>query len=201
MFKLCFLCFAFLFMSVAGPEFLLPVKSSNRKTLGELRLTDIGNFGLLRKARPGVPPHFHTGIDIRRPSKNYKDEPVFPLMEGVVISKRTDGPYAQLILEHKTGNKKIWTVYEHIAGVLVNLNERVQPATPIARFMNENELNKYGQQFDHLHFEILKIEPKKIKPVSTTPFRMFSSYTLVCFKREDLEKYFYDPIEFMRSAF
>lgn len=199
MLKLSVLLCTLLFISPAFPEYYLPINSPNRQSLAGLRLTDIGPFGLMRKARPGVPAHYHTGIDIRRPSKNYTDEPVFPLMEGVVISKREDGPYAQLILEHEVKGKKLWTVYEHIAGIMVGLGDPVKPKFPMARFMNKTELNKYGWQFDHFHFEILKVPPLKQPPTKTNPQRCFSSFTLVCFKKEDLEKYFHDPRGFLRE--
>jgi len=79
---------------------LLPVDYGDRKDISRVQLTEIGEFGLMRKARVGIPAHFHTGIDIKRPGNNYHDEPIFPIAPGRVISKRTDGPYAQLIIEH-----------------------------------------------------------------------------------------------------
>src|SRR5512133_602835 len=96
----------------AKSSYSLPVHTTNRKSISTLTLSEIGDFGLVRKARPGVPAHYHTGIDIKRPVYNYQDEPIFPISEGIVISIRQDGPYAQLIIEHK--NPACWTVYEHI---------------------------------------------------------------------------------------
>lgn len=183
----------------AEPVFYLPVKLANRKSTEALQLTGIGEFGLIRKERPGIPAHYHTGIDIKRPNNNYEDEPIFPVTDGVVISKRVDGAYAQLIIEHKLNAKKFWTVYEHIAGIRVNVGEPVTPASPIARFMNRYELNKHGWQFDHFHFEVLKIAPAKIKPNDARPDRYFSSYTLVSYTKEDLKKYFHHPIEFFKE--
>lgn len=81
-------------------EVHLPINVSNRISLGELSLTEIGAFGLRRKARPNVKSHLHTGIDIKRPDNNYMNNPIFPIAPGVVISKRDDGPFAQLIVEH-----------------------------------------------------------------------------------------------------
>ena len=126
----------------AESSIYLPINSPDRKSLETLTLTAIGEFGLIRKARPAISAHYHTGIDIKRPSKNYKDEPIFSVTDGTVISIRNDGPYAQLIIEHETDNERFWTVYEHIAGILVNLNDRVTPRSPIARFMNKQELDK-----------------------------------------------------------
>jgi len=200
MIKTGFLLLAILFSFNAGIDYNLPVYTANRQSLYTIELTGIGEFGLLRKARPGIPAHYHTGIDIKRPSQNYSDEPIFPMAEGVVISKREDGPYAQLIIEHNS-DKRIWTVYEHIAGIKVDLYESVGPQTPIARFMNRNELNRYGWQFDHFHFEILKSPPVKLKQNTKNPERQFASYTLVCYTAEDLNKHFYNPLNFFEEQF
>jgi len=195
MLKTVLLTFSILLSSVVDISYKLPINTINRNRIGTLRLTEIGDFGLVRKERPGVPEHFHTGIDIKRPSENYHDEPIFPVSEGIIISMRQDGPFVQLIIEH-SGDNKIWTVYEHIAGIEVNLFQRVSPDEPIARFMNKNELDRYGWQFDHFHFELIKVQPVKLIPENSTPQRLFSSYTLMCHSQEDLSKYFYNPIEF-----
>lgn len=190
--------FIVIFFSVnLTPPFFIPINSGNRKDISQIQLTEIGKFGLVRKERKTVPSHLHTGIDFKRPGKNYDDEPVFVIATGKIISKRTDGPYAQLIVEHCIEKKVFWTLYEHIAGITVDLNEKVTPDKPIARFMNKNELNKYGWQFDHFHLEILKIKPLSIKPNKLNRERLFYSYTLVCYKPSDLEKYYYNPIAFL----
>lgn len=175
----------------------VPVQTEDRKSISTLRLTKIGEFGLMRKSRPNVPAHFHTGIDINRPSGNYVNEPVFPMSEGIVISKRQDGPYAQLIIEHE--DPLCWTVYEHIAGIKVDLNDKVSPDKPIARFMNKSELDRYGWQFDHFHFEILKMKPLRMKADAGNPDRRYSSYSLICYTREELNNYFYSPADFLTA--
>jgi hypothetical protein len=194
------LLFIFTFLIISPEEkVLLPVKYSDRQDISQIRLTDIGKFGLLRKARKTVPAHLHTGIDIKRPGKNYDNEPVFPIAKGRVISKRTDGAYAQLIIEHEFNNKKIWSLYEHIAGIKVQVNDITDPEKPIARFMNKEELNTFGWQFDHFHLEILKVKPISLTPSKIHPERFYSAFSLVCFQKEDLLKYYYDPIEFIGS--
>jgi len=178
----------------------LPINTVDRRSTSTLLLTNIGEFGLPRKERPGVPAHYHTGIDIKRPTENYHDEPIFSIFEGIVVSMRHDGPYAQIIIEHGSFHK-FWTVYEHIAGIRVNLYEQVKPTMPIARFMSKNELNKYGWQFDHFHFEILKTNPIKLKQDPSNPDRRFSSYSLLCFTRDELYRHFYNPVEFFKEQF
>ena len=199
MLKINLFIIIFLFSTNSGLNYYLPINTVNRKSINGLTLTDIGEFGLLRKERPGIPAHYHTGIDIKRPTKNYQNELIFPLAAGIVISKREEGPYSQLIIEHEDNNDVLWTVYEHIAGIKVNLYEHVQPNSAIARFMNIDELNKYGWQFDHFHFEILKVPPFKLKTNNLNPDRHFSSYTLLCYTMKDLNKYFYNPLEFISA--
>ncbi len=177
----------------------MPVQTKDRLSTDELELTAIGRFGLVRKARKTVPSHYHTGIDIKRPRPNYVDEPIYPIARGTVISKRDDGPYAQLIIEHEIRGIRFWTLYEHLAGITVNVNSSVSPETPIGRFMNRKELNRYGWQFDHVHFEVLRVRPMPLRPVPSTPERFYSSYSLTCFSKAVLEKYFYDPVDFLRG--
>ncbi len=177
----------------------LPVDVADRRDVSKVRLTEIGQFGLKRKARSGIPAHYHTGIDIKRPGNNYDREPIFPIAEGRVISRRTDGPYANVIMEHTIDDAKVWTLYEHVAGISVNAGDRVGPSTPIARFMNKDELNLYGWQFDHFHLEIIKIKPAKMQPTAKNPERFFNAHTLVCYTSDDLKKYYFDPIKFFES--
>lgn len=188
---------SFIFFLFNSPDFSTPIQLSNRKDFSNIRLTDIGDFGIERKARPNIPAHLHTGIDIKRPNNNYDDNPIFPIANGIVISKRTDGPYAQLIIEHKQNRMIFCTVYEHIAEIRVDLNEKVTSDMPIARFFSQQELDKYGWQFDHFHFEILRKYPLKISPTLELPERHFKSYTLTCYTEDKLLSHFYDPISFL----
>jgi len=165
-------------------DICLPIYLSSN-SIYDIQLTDIGKFGLWRKDRSNVPGHYHTGIDIKRPNNNYDDEPIFSVANGTIISKRDDGPYAQLIIEHNNNGKKFWTVYEHIAGISVSLNDSVDTIIPIGRFMSIEELNKYGWQFNHFHFEVLKIKPYRLKLDSELPERFFSSFSLICFTKKN----------------
>jgi hypothetical protein len=195
-----YICLFFLFTSLLSNRVYIPINSANRKELKNIELTKIGQFGLLRKARPGIPAHFHTGIDIKRPGSNYESEPIYPVADGIVISKRTDGPYANLIIEHEIQGRKFWTLYEHVASIEVNINDKVNSQFPVARYMNKRELCRYGWQFDHFHLEILKVKPKALKPTRNNPERFFDSYSLVCYSREDLNKYYYNPLEFLQTS-
>ncbi|MBN4049616.1 hypothetical protein JYT36_00140, partial [Bacteroidales bacterium AH-315-N07] len=96
-------------------------------------------------------------------------------------------------------NINVWTVYEHISGIIISVGDTVDPFNPIAQFMNRDELDKYGWQFDHVHFEILKQEPRPLKVNNKTPFRFYGSYNLECYSKSDLDKLYYDPIEFLKN--
>jgi len=180
-------------------QVLVPIDVTDRSSLDELELTTIGAFGIMRKARPTVPTHYHTGIDIKRPGTNYKNSLIYPIAEGIVISSRDDGPYAQLIIEHEGDTFQYWSVYEHIAGIKIDVDQRVTIKDPIARFMNRVELEHHGWQFDHFHLEVLKIMPIRLKGASSLPQRRFKSYTLACTTEQELKSHFFDPLQFIES--
>jgi murein DD-endopeptidase MepM/ murein hydrolase activator NlpD len=188
---------------VIGEEdhtWLLPVGSDDRRDWASVRITRIGMFALERRPRPGIPAHLHTGIDIKRPKANHTDEPIFAASGGKVISLRDDGPFAQLIIAHRMADGgSVWTVYEHIAGIRVAVGEVISPAAPIARFMNKQELDRFGWQFDHVHFEVLKHRPRALMPSADTPYRFFATYSLACHTLHDLQRYYHDPIEFLEK--
>jgi hypothetical protein len=187
-----------LFIGDHNSQILIPLNVNDRKDFSKIHLTQIGEYGLIRNARSKIPAHLHTGIDIKRPDANYNNEPIYPLTSGKVISIRRDGPYAQIILEHHFKNATFWTLYEHVSGIMIRLNENVNPMNPIARYMNKKELDKYGWQFDHFHLEILKQQPTMINPDKEHPERFFGSYSLICFQKKDLERYYYNPLEFIK---
>ncbi len=182
-------------------DWFLPIMAGDRQSWESVRLTRIGCFGLYRKPRPHVPAHLHTGIDIMRPSHNYRNEPVLAAAPGKVVSVRDDGPFAQIIIEHQIEDEKcVWTVYEHISGITVSIGDKVFPDTVVARFMNKNELDQYGWQFDHLHFEVLKQRPRPLQPDKSKPFRLYATYSLECYTESDLRRYYYNPIEFFEAG-
>ncbi len=193
-----FLIMLFLPISV-HMQFFLPIYLPDRRDISKIHLTENGHFGIKRKARISIPEHYHTGIDIKRPNDNYESEPIYPIATGRVISKRTDGPYANVLIEHEINGNTVWTLYEHISGITVHAMDSVNSHTPIARFMNKDELNRFGWQFDHFHLEILKVKPKEAKPTREHPERYFNSYTLICYSIYELHKYYFNPIEFLTT--
>ena len=190
--------FLLLLFSPVGSSILLPIDVPDRTDSRYIQLTEIGEFGIPRKERPTVPAHLHTGIDIRRPTNNYIDEPIYAIAEGVVISIRRDGPFAQIIIEHRVNGQFFWSLYEHIAGIKVSIHDEVSTSKEIARFFSREELDRYGWQFDHFHFEVLKREPIRLAEDTNHPERYFASYTLQCKTQSDLDRYYYAPVGFFR---
>jgi len=165
-----------------------------------LVLTDIGRFGLQRKQRPGISAHLHTGLDLCRPGRDFNNEPVLAVSAGTVISKREDGPFACLILEHDQSGVRFWSVYEHLAGITVHTGEKLKEGQVLGRLMNNAELNRYGWQFNHLHFELIKAQPVKLPLNERNPERRFTSFTLSCYSEKDLSRWFYDPKEILENS-
>jgi hypothetical protein len=186
-----------LYLPVISQLCLVPISVPNRSLTDYLQLTPIGAFAAHRPERSGIPAHLHTGIDIKRPTLNYLNEPIYPIASGLVISVRHDGPFAQVIIKHEfpeTGHT--WSVYEHIAGISCSPGDSVNPLISIARFMNRPELEQYGYQFDHLHLEILKQPPKPVLPSPELPDRFFCTYNLICYTEKDLLFYYINPLQF-----
>ena len=63
--------------------------------------------------------------------------------------------------------------------------------------MNTIELNKYGWQFDHVHFEVMKIKPLPRKPDRKRPSMYYGTYCLVCYNRNQLDEKYYNPQEYL----
>ena len=191
-----FLAVVFVWVApVSGLQLHLPIGVACRTNAHNIYLTKIGAFGLIRKARPSVPAHYHTGIDLKRPTSNYTNEPVYASAKGKVISMRNEGPFSQIIIEHLIKTRDtVWTVYEHISVGNCHVGNAVAENTVIARFFNKAELDRYGWQFDHVHFEILKVRPLKIKPSKSQPECFYKTYAITCFTLDKLNSRMINPL-------
>jgi murein DD-endopeptidase MepM/ murein hydrolase activator NlpD len=178
----------------------LPIACSDRQSWQDIRLTAIGEFGVRRKKRKTAPAHLHTGVDLKRPdSTDYRSAPILAAAAGVVVSARDEGPYSQVIIEHRDGGQQVWTAYEHVAGIRVSPGDSVTPGTAIARFMTRKELNRHGWQFDHVHFEVLKQPPPSVQPTAAQPGCRYRTYNLACRTAADLNFYYHSPREFLAA--
>jgi len=180
-------------------QWYIPANYTNTDKPEEIKLTQIGGFGLLRKARPNVPAHYHTGIDIRRPGTNYFNEPVFPARDGEVVSIIDDGPYSQVVMKHVYENSIYWTVYEHIRVNVKEIGKKLTVHDTIGFFFNRSELDKYGWQFDHFHFEIIRVEPVVFIPNKKYPLRHYRTYAITCYTKEELNTRLESPLQFLKG--
>jgi hypothetical protein len=179
----------------------LPLDFPNRTAVDNVKLTTIGKFGRLRTARPTVPSHYHTGADIRRPDSNYAFTPVHPAHEGTIISVLDKGPFSQIIIEHSTDGDTVWTAYEHIHVLKFRAGTPVSPFDTIARLFDKTELSKYGWQFDHLHFEVIKKRPPRLAASKTAPDHRYTTFAITCYTEQSLHERLCDPLEFMKEKF
>jgi hypothetical protein len=182
-------------------QWRVPANYQKIDNIDQIKLSPIGQFGLQREARPGVPAHYHTGIDILRPNSNYHNEPVFPTNNGTIVSIIDDGPYSQIVIEHVFENHKFWSVYEHIKVVVTEINREVSWNDTIGFFFNKEELHRYGWQFNHVHFEINKIEPLKATPTEKKPVRYYKTYAIVCYTKDELNARLENPLTLLDRYF
>jgi murein DD-endopeptidase MepM/ murein hydrolase activator NlpD len=182
------------FSLTSSAQWLLPLNYTDRSEVSSAKITTIGTFGAIRKARVSIPAHYHTGVDLVRPDTTYRNNPVFPASAGKVISILDNGPYSQVIVRHERCN--IWTVYEHIH-VYIKDTVEVSPFDTIGFLFNSEELKKYGTQFNHLHFEIMKVDPPRIAPLPQFPLRVFKTYSILCISQADLYSKMEDPLRFI----
>lgn len=163
----------------------------------KLSLTAIGEFGLWRKDRPGIPGHFHSGLDLARPVPDQQEVLIHPVASGTLISIRQKGPWSQVIIEHGKGRSVWWSVYEHFIPDNAKPGDTVHPDRPIGRLMRIPELNQYGWQFNHLHLELMKSAPKPLKPTTHEPGRRYITHGLSCFTMEQLRSAYWNPADWL----
>jgi hypothetical protein len=85
------------------------------------------------------------------------------------VSIIDDGPYSQVVMKHVYENSIYWTVYEHIRVKVKEIGKKLTVHDTIGFFFNRSELDKYGWQFDHFHFEIIRVEPVVFIPNKKIP--------------------------------
>ena len=112
---------------------------------------------------------------------------------GKVVSIYAQEPHRAIMIEHFLPEKKVYTVYAHITNIQVEIGDKVDINSYIANLMNAEQLDRYGWEFNHLHFEILKTtrlgEDGKLL-----------SYSTRCKTKKEIYRRYYDPILFFRHA-
>lgn len=165
----------------------LPLRTDSRKDLKSVFWEHDAHF--LAKRKGG---HFHTGIDIMNP-KGGLCEKIFAASRGEVVSIYTIEPNRGVMIKHILPSREtVYSVYVHVTNVQVKIGDIVTSDTVIATLMDKQQLNNFGWEYNHLHFEILK------KP-RTCEIGKILSYSTKCRTIKEVEKHFYNPIDFLQS--
>ena len=161
------------------------IESYIAKNFKNIKITPNGAF-LARRYK-----HLHTGIDMFNMGPGEK---VYAAAAGQVVSIYAREPHRAVMIQHQLkSGKTIYTVYVHITNVKVEIGDWVSTDTVIACLMNKKQLLKYGDDFNHLHFEVLKY------PRENESGKIFS-YSTRCRTKQEVEKYFLNPINFLEKV-
>lgn len=178
-------------------KWFLPVGTEPLRDWKSVGITPNGMFGVWRDLDSSTVRHFHAGVDIMRVKNDYDFEPVRSAWTGKVVSVDPVLPFSTVLIEHvMESGVKIWTVYKHISGISVLPGDIVVSHHRIARFMNRKELGIHGRKFDHLHFEILKKKPRRIRQPGN-PHLRYMPYSVECDTKSKLMRYYHDPMKFI----
>jgi murein DD-endopeptidase MepM/ murein hydrolase activator NlpD len=167
----------------AEQEFFSPFDETDRKSFEAIQNRLVGSYGEYRKSyKPG---HLHAGVDLQGAFK----ETVYAIADGRVNRIYHEFPHRSVVVEHALPDgKNLYSIYTHVQEIKVNVGDRVDGRTPLARLFDEAELKRadFGTP-NHLHFEI-RISMADDGRAS------YASMT-----REELDKYCTDPMEFFRA--
>lgn len=119
---------------------------------------------------------------------------VFAAATGKVVSIYAAEPNRAIMIQHllPTGTA-IYSVYVHVTNIKVSKGDIVRNTTHIADLMTKTQLDIYGWEFNHLHFEILK------KPRVHQVNGNYLSYSTKCKTKEDVRKNFQNPTLFLEN--
>lgn len=173
----------------------LPLKTVDRQDWSTVRLEPDAHFKSLRAPFGPVKLHYHTGIDLQNGSVIEPGEPVYAIAAGKVIAIEDPPPQRKIVIEHVLPDEnRIWSVYYHIIGEQVQVGDRVDTETIIARIMNASELDTYGWEYNHVHLEIMK---KLSPPVS----EYYERKTFTCYSAAEVDAYFSDAEVWLKNHF
>lgn len=173
----------------------LPLNTTDRQDWSTIFLEPDAHFKALRAPFDLVKLHYHTGIDLLNKTIESFGEPVYAIAAGKVIAIKDPPPQRRITIEHLLPNgEKVWSVYIHIIDEKVKIGDIVDSETVIARLMNATELEYYGWDYNHVHLEIMKVLPPYVS-------EFYQRKTFSCYTLEEVNKYFYDPKEYLKNHF
>lgn len=173
----------------------LPLNTIDRQSWSTVILEPDAHFKALRAPFGPVKLHYHTGIDLQNGNIGSPGEPVYAIAIGKVIAIEDPPPQRRITIEHLLpGGNTVWSVYIHIIDEKVKVSDIVDTETVIARLMNPAELEIYGQEYNHVHLEIMKKLP-------SLAFEYHQRKTFTCYTETVVDEYFYDPEKFLKRFF
>jgi murein DD-endopeptidase MepM/ murein hydrolase activator NlpD len=84
-------------------------------------------------------------------------------------------------------NRIIYTSYKHLQEIYVRNGLQIDQNTKLGRLYTHAEAQKLNGNYDHLHFEVRK------------SFDDFGCASWLTMTREELNKYFYNPSDFLKQ--
>lgn len=165
-------------------KWMLPFATRDRQDLSTVHVISV--FGAYRSSY--IRGHKHSGIDMVPKSGSDDHVWVYPIGEGVVCSFHLDHPHITIVVKHKTiTGKVIYSSYKHLFSPLVKPGDAVSVDTRIGRIYTPFEGRRLGGNFDHLHLEIRKT------------FDDFGVASWATMTEDELNKRFYDPLDFLKK--
>jgi hypothetical protein len=121
-----------------------------------------GMFGFVRTSEPEparIFEHFHKGIDIRALHRDDRGEPtdvVRASADGEVVRVNLDEKISdygkQVILRHDWGGQPVYTIYGHLASIVVEVGQKLKTGDPLGIVGWTGP--GLSRDRAHLHFEI-----------------------------------------------
>jgi hypothetical protein len=166
---------------VAAREWLTPLDTGKRTEWNSLLVTSRGGFLAERVAYAHLKVHIHTGVDLQNRHRGGPGEAVYAVAKGKVHDVKIQAQGTRVTVRHLLANGEIvYTSYIHVGGVRARKGRWVDSGTVLARRFNREELKKYGDFYNHLHFQVHKA-------------RFVAEHTVNSKTREEVKERFYDP--------
>lgn len=180
-------------------SWLLPLDTGDRTNWHSIAFESDAYFMASRRNSYNNQPRLHTGIDMQNGgeagTRGGPGELVYSMGPGIVLGTFDRLPNRRVVIEHTFENApKVWTAYVHINESLVSPGEWVDAYSPIARRMNRQELRRYGEQYNHVHIEVMK----KLPPIVNGQYQWM---TFHCYAPKQVQEYFYNPKTFLLEHF
>lgn len=165
-------------------EWFLPFDLPDRSDMKSIRV--VSGFAAYRSGF--VEGHRHSGIDIV-PAVDKDSIVIYPAGAGTICLIRPSAPNKTVTIKHKLNDSTvIYSSYIHLKDIYVRNGQEVNQDTPLGVLYSKAEAGEFEGDYDHLHFEI----KKRIDD--------FCCASWLCMSPEELDEYFYNPSDFLKSV-